>query len=111
MKIDYIVIAGSSGGHILPSISLINQLAKLKKKIIFITNSAGQNYIRLITNSNCEIRIFNQTSKLNLFLAQFIFLSKTLIINNQIKVIGFGGYLSVLPICLSKGFNIFLKKK
>ena len=33
MKIDYIVIAGSSGGHILPSISLINQLAKLKKKI------------------------------------------------------------------------------
>ena len=32
MKIDYIVIAGSSGGHILPSISLINQLAKLKKK-------------------------------------------------------------------------------
>jgi UDP-N-acetylglucosamine:LPS N-acetylglucosamine transferase len=110
MKIDYIVIAGSSGGHILPSISLINQLAKLKKKIVFITNSAGQNYIRLITNSNCEIRIFNQTSKLNLFLAQFIFLSKTLIINNQIKVIGFGGYLSVLPICLSKGFNIFLKK-
>ena len=110
MKIDYIIIAGSSGGHILPSISLINQLAKYEKKIIFITNSVGQNYIRLIKNSNCEIKMFNKTSKLKLLLAQFIFLSKTLIINNQIKVIGFGGFLSVLPICLSKVFNIFLKK-
>ena len=110
MKIDYIIIAGSSGGHILPSISLINQLGKFEKKILFITNSVGHNYIRLIKNSNCEIKMFNQNSKLILLVAQFIFLSKTLIINNQMKVIGFGGFLSVLPICLSKVFNMFLKK-
>ena len=32
MKTDYMIIAGSSGGHILPAISLINILAKTEKK-------------------------------------------------------------------------------
>ena len=102
MKIDYMVIAGASGGHILPSISLINKLSEFEKKILFITNSVGMKYIRLIENPYCEIKLFDEANKLKLLIAQFIFLQKILIKNNKIKVIGFGGFLSILPIFLSK---------
>ena len=46
-KIEYIVIAGSSGGHILPAIKFINNLSKVKNpnNILFITNKIGENFI------------------------------------------------------------------
>lgn len=47
MKINYIIIAGSSGGHILPAISLINNLSNTKKKIVFITNAEGLKFIQI----------------------------------------------------------------
>ena len=45
-KIKYIVIAGSSGGHILPALAYINNLSFIKdpNNILFITNEIGKKY-------------------------------------------------------------------
>ena len=46
-KIKYIVIAGSSGGHILPALAYINNLSLIKdpNNILFITNEIGKKYL------------------------------------------------------------------
>ncbi len=51
-KIKYIVIAGSSGGHILPAIKFINELSKVKNSnnILFITNQVGEKFIHKISS-------------------------------------------------------------
>ena len=52
-KIKYIVIAGSSGGHILPAIAYINNLSLVKdpKSILFVTNEIGKNYLEKIESN------------------------------------------------------------
>ena len=49
-NIKHIVIAGSSGGHILPAIKYLNELSHYcnSEEIIFITNEIGQDYLHLI---------------------------------------------------------------
>ena len=44
------MIAGSSGGHILPAIKYINNLSLIKdsNKILFITNEIGKKYFEKI---------------------------------------------------------------
>ena len=46
-KIKFIVIAGSSGGHILPALACINNLSLVKdpNNILFITNEIGKKYL------------------------------------------------------------------
>ena len=55
-KIEYIVIAGSSGGHILPAIKFINNLSKVKNpnNILFITNKIGENFINKISSKEIK---------------------------------------------------------
>ena len=51
-SIKHIVIAGSSGGHILPAIKYLNELSHhcSREQIIFITNEVGADYLHLIEN-------------------------------------------------------------
>ena len=58
-KIKYIVIAGSSGGHILPAIKYLNTISRIKNpnQILFITNEVGKEYIKLIENNKNVISI------------------------------------------------------
>ena len=48
------MIAGSSGGHILPAIKYINNLSVIKepKEILFISNEIGKNYLNTIKKHN-----------------------------------------------------------
>ena len=43
------MIAGSSGGHILPAIKYINNLVGIieSNEILFITNEIGKNYLEV----------------------------------------------------------------
>jgi UDP-N-acetylglucosamine:LPS N-acetylglucosamine transferase len=109
MKINYIIIAGSSGGHILPAISLINNLSNTKKKIVFITNAEGLNFIPLINNQDCIVKVFEQSNKIKIIFSQFTNCFHYFIKNKNVKVIGFGGFLSVMPIFLGRLFNFILK--
>jgi len=109
MKINYIIIAGSSGGHILPAISLINHLSNTKKKIVFITNAEGLQYITLIKNEDCTVKVFKQSMKIKIIFSQFVNCFHYFINNTNVRVIGFGGFLSVIPIFLGRLFNFILK--
>ncbi len=110
MKTDFVIIGGSSGGHILPAINLINKIKDTKKKILFITNKEGKSYLDLIKNENCSVKIIS-TNHIIKKLFNLIFLSlQFLIMNKKLKIIGFGGFITVIPIILSRLFNILLKK-
>ena len=56
-KINYIAIAGDSGGHIFPAISYINELSKIKnpKNILFITNDVGSKFSDQINNKDVNL--------------------------------------------------------
>ena len=67
-KIKFIVIAGSSGGHILPALKYINNLSDIKKpnEILFITNEIGKYYLNKIKSDNINKLIL--PLKINLIL-------------------------------------------
>ena len=109
-KIKYIVIAGSSGGHILPALAYINNLSLIKdpNNILFITNEIGKKYLGKIESNKINKIILKSKNKfffiLNLLLkVSFIFLS-----NRRIILIGFGGFITTPVLIISKLFNIFL---
>ena len=109
-KIKYIVIAGSSGGHILPAIKYINNLSNIKnsREILFITNMVGKNYIGKIKNEKINKLILSSKNKFFFILKIFLKLFNLLIFNKKITLVGFGGFISTPVLVLSKLFNIFL---
>ena len=109
-KIKYIVIAGSSGGHILPAIKYINNLSVIKepKEILFISNEIGKNYLNTIKNENINKIILNSKNKFIFILKISFKLFKVLIFNRRITLLGFGGFITTPILLIAKLFNIFL---
>ena len=64
-KIKFIVIAGSSGGHILPALAYINNLSLVKdpNNILFITNQIGEKYIGKIESNKINKIILKSKNK------------------------------------------------
>ena len=54
------MIAGSSGGHILPALAYINNLSLISdpNNILFITNEIGKKYIEKIESKKISFFIF-----------------------------------------------------
>ena len=104
------MIAGSSGGHILPALAYINNLSLIKdpNNILFITNEIGKKYLGKIESNKINKIVLKSKNKfffiLNLlFKVSFVFLS-----NRKIILIGFGGFITTPVLVISKLFNIFL---
>ncbi len=104
------MIAGSSGGHILPALAYINKLSlnKNPNNILFISNEVGKKYLGKIKSKKINKIILESKNKiffiLNLLLKVFfVFLS-----NRRIILIGFGGFITTPVLIISKLFNIFL---
>ncbi len=111
-KISFLVIAGDSGGHILPAIKYINELSKIREpeKILFITNEIGSKFKDRIENKKVKICIFKSKNRILYILKILKFLSPIFIKNNKIKSIGFGGFITLPVLYLSKFFNIIFLK-
>ena len=64
-SIKHIVIAGSSGGHILPAIKYLNELSHhcSTEQIIFITNEVGADYLHLIEYEKKNVIQINSQNK------------------------------------------------
>ena len=64
-SIKHIVIAGSSGGHILPAIKYLNELSHhcSREQIIFITNEVGADYLHLIEYEKKNVIQINSQNK------------------------------------------------
>ena len=117
-KNTILIATGGTGGHIFPSLSIINQIQN--HLFIIITDERGKNYFNnSFINKEINFKIFTHRvsspsnkfliNKLKSFFQFFIstFQSILLILNYKPDaVIGFGGYPSVAPILAAKIFNI-----
>ena len=72
-KIKFIIIAGSSAGHILPAIKYLNNLSDIKvpNEILFITNEIGKNYLENIKNDKISKLTVKSKNKFSFMLKIF----------------------------------------
>ena len=103
------MIAGSSGGHILPALKYINNLSDIKQpnEILFITNEIGKYYLTKIKSDNINKLILPSKNKFNFILRVFLNVFLIFLFNRGITIIGFGGFITTPILLISKVFNIF----
>ena len=112
-KINYVAIAGDSGGHIFPAIRYINELSQIKnpKNILFITNNVGSEYCNQINSKNVNLCIINSRNKFLFILNITKYLIPLFIRNRKLILIGFGGFITTPVLYISKFFNIINSNK
>ena len=112
-KINYVAIAGDSGGHIFPAIRYINELSQIKnpKNILFITNNVGSEYCDQINSKNVNLCIINSRNKFLFILNITKYLIPLFIRNRKLILIGFGGFITTPVLYISKFFNIINSNK
>jgi len=111
-SIKHIVIAGASGGHILPAIKYLNELSHLcsSDQIIFITNEVGADYLHLIEYEKKNVIQINSQNKVSFILRIIKEIWKILLFNKKITLLGFGGFISVPVLFFAKITNILFLK-
>ncbi len=112
-SIRHIVIAGSSGGHILPAIKYLNELSHYysSEQIIFITNEIGADYLHLIEYEKKNVIQINSENKVSFILEIIREIWKILLFNKKIILLGFGGFISVPVLFFAKITNILFLKE
>ncbi len=113
------ICAGGTLGHINPALSLINKLKENDKniKIIFITTTKEKEYGIVNNNDNIDEVYYIKASGLtkNIFKLPFVCIkdilaiksiNKIIIKHNISLMIGMGGYISGLGICIANLKNI-----
>ena len=103
------IVAGGTGGHIFPAISLLEQLISEKKEIIFFSDKRVKNIVNenknLFKNKKVILYTFEISRNFLNFFNFFTNLFKIFNIlrkNNPNVVIGFGGYTSIPFLLISK---------
>ena len=108
-KIKFIVIAGSSGGHILPAIKYLNNLSDIEEpnKILFITNEIGKNFLEKIKSNKINKLLISSKNKPIFFMKILYKMFLIFLTNRKITLVGFGGFISTPVLLISKLANIF----
>jgi len=111
-SIKHIVIAGSSGGHILPAIKYLNELSHYcsSEQIIFITNEVGADYLQLIEYEKKNVIQINSKNKVYFIFKILKEIGKILLLNKKVTLLGFGGFITVPVLYFAKITNIFFLK-
>ena len=111
-SIKHIVIAGSSGGHILPAIKYLNELSHhySSEQIIFITNEVGADYLHLIEYEKKNVIQINSQNKTTFILKIIKEIWKILLFNKKITLLGFGGFITVPVLFFARITNILFFK-
>ena len=111
-SIRHIVIAGSSGGHVLPAIKYLNELSHhcSSDQIIFITNKVGADYLHLIEYEKKNVIQISSENKAVFIIKIIKKIWKILLFNKKITLLGFGGFISVPVLFFAKITNILFLK-
>jgi UDP-N-acetylglucosamine--N-acetylmuramyl-(pentapeptide) pyrophosphoryl-undecaprenol N-acetylglucosamine transferase len=111
-SIKHIVIAGSSGGHILPAIKYLNELSYhcSTEQTIFITNEVGADYLHLIEYEKKNVIQINSQNKTSFILKIIKEIWKILLFNKKITLLGFGGFITVPVLFFARITNILFFK-
>ena len=111
-SVKHIVIAGSSGGHILPAIKYLNELSHhcISEQIIFITNEVGADYLHLIEYKKKNVIQIDSQNKMSFILKIIKEIWKILLFNKKITLLGFGGFITVPVLFYAKITNILFFK-
>jgi len=103
------IIAGGTGGHIFPAISLLEQLIDEKKEIIFFSDTRVKNIINEHRNLFKKKNVIFYSFKISRnfkdffnFCKNFFKIFSLIKKNNPKIVIGFGGYTSIPFLLVSK---------
>ena len=103
------IVAGGTGGHIFPAISLLEQLISEKKEVIFFSDKRVKNIVNENKNLFKNKKVIFYTLEISRnFLNFFNFFTNLFKIfnilrkNNPNVVIGFGGYTSIPFLLISK---------
>jgi len=103
------IVAGGTGGHIFPAISLLEQLIDEKKEIIFFSDTRVKNIINenrnLFKKKNVifySLKISRNFKDFFNFYKNFFTIFSLIKKNNPKIVIGFGGYTSIPFLLVSK---------
>ncbi len=117
-KNTIMIAAGGTGGHIFPSLSIINQIQN--HLFIIITDERGEGYFNnFFVNKGINYKIFTHKlsspsnkfiiNKLKSLFQIFISILKSILLIIHYKpdaIIGFGGYPSFAPIIAAKIFRV-----
>ena len=117
-KNTILIAAGGTGGHIFPSLSIINQIQN--HLFIIITDKRGEDYFNnFFVKNEINSKIFAHklsspsnkliVNKLKSFFQILISIFKSILLIIKYKpdaIIGFGGYPSFAPIVAGKIFNV-----
>ncbi len=111
-SVKHIVIAGSSGGHILPAIKYLNELSHhcSSDQFIFITNEVGADYLHLIEYEKKNVIQIDSQNKMSFILKIVKEIWKILLFNKKITLLGFGGFITVPILFYAKITNILFFK-
>lgn len=96
MKDEIIIVAGGTGGHVFPAVSVADELSS-KFKILFVTDERGKKYAGKYKDS-AIIQSINNKSRIGLYISVGINTLKSLYFLSRNKpscVVGFGGYPSI----------------
>ena len=117
-KNTIMIAAGGTGGHIFPSLSIINQIQN--HLFIIVTDERGEDYFNnFFVNKGINFKIFTHKlsspsnkfiiNKLKSLFQIFISILKSILLIIHYKpdaIIGFGGYPSFAPIIAAKIFRV-----
>ena len=113
-KRSFAIIAGGTGGHVYPAISLAEQLVRYKYSIVILTDKRGKKFIK--PSNNIKVLILSSpkrtegwlasAEKLYFLIKNFFDSMKKLQSLKPSSVVGFGGYYSISPIIASYALKI-----
>ena len=108
-KKSFVIIAGGTGGHVYPAISLAKKLSDRRYPVVFLTDKRGAKFIKLkskikifiLPSPRKKAGILSLLEKLYVLIRNFCTSLKKLKTLKPSAVIGFGGYYSISPILAS----------